>query len=855
MGRNLPGPEIMPQKSIKKLIIIISIFFAAITVSGEDADSSKALNLQKESDSLAASSPKKTQDITDTIYYQSDYISYDAEEKILHLAGKAEIKYQNMALFADTIFYSINNNLFTASGSPQLIEGKDTTHGDYMVYNIKTRRGRVRYASTHLDDGYFTGQNIIKSEQNELYVDQGDYTTCAHIDTPHYYFYGQKIKLIPKDKIIAKPIVLNIGDAPVAVLPYFIFPLNRDRRSGFLTPAIGGNFGRGGYIENIGYYLAPNDYADFLFRSKVAEFNDFVMEVQSRYAKKYLLDGSISARYAYSRRYSEGISNNNEFALNYYHNQNLTPDGLTKLTGTGNLITTKNFFKDFSEDSTELVNQKLTANMSLSRRFESINASANLNWIRTHDLQTDIITEDLPSFNFSLQNRPLIPLPESASPDSSKWYNSIFYSYSTKGIVKHTIDRNDSPQVTWHPGLNHSLNISSTQKLFKYINVTPSFSANMSNFFGYRDTAVQHTDTAIDTITYRLTGSFRDTRYDDYNYPVISRDTILNRQRRADTIVVKREHRRITPVKKAHDESASDITWQTGVNLSTNLYGLFPLKIFNFAGLRHTLSPSIGYRFVPRHDQEKEFYDIGIPYSRGRPRSQLLDVSLSNQFDGKILREKEGEAKPEEHKFHMLSVNMSTSYDFEKESRKWSDLDLDANTTIKGLNIIYSSSFWLYDENNILSMPIMKNMNISFSTGALSAKGKFWDGDLLVLDSLDSGDPLKYGNKGAQDWQISISPSYNYSLRRDSPGEMFTPEKHYALSASASLNFTRNWSVSWNGTYNFNDDQWNHNSFNFRCDLECWDMIFQWRPEKINPGFYFKVNIKKLPEIKWEQRE
>lgn len=59
MGRNLPGPEIMPQKSIKKLIIIISIFFAAITVSGEDADSSKALNLQKESDSLAASSPKK----------------------------------------------------------------------------------------------------------------------------------------------------------------------------------------------------------------------------------------------------------------------------------------------------------------------------------------------------------------------------------------------------------------------------------------------------------------------------------------------------------------------------------------------------------------------------------------------------------------------------------------------------------------------------------------------------------------------------------------------------------------------------------------------------------------------------
>lgn len=848
----------MPQKFFKSTKFrIIWIFFAAISLSAEEVDSSKSLNLPKETDSLNYSPKKKSQGITDTIHYLSDYISYDAEGKILHLAGKAEIKYQNMTLQADTIVYTINNDLFTASGSPQLIEGSDTTVGDYMVYNIKTRRGRVRYASTHLDDGYFTGQNIIKSEKNELYVDQGDYTTCAHVDTPHYYFYGQKIKLVPKDKIVAKPIVLNIGDAPVAVLPYFIFPLNRDRRSGFLTPAIGGNFGRGGYIDNIGYYLAPNDYVDFLFRSKVAEFNDFVLEVQSRYVKKYLLDGSISARYAYSRRYSEGISNNHEFALNYYHNQNLTPDGLTKLTGTGNLITTKNFFKDFSEDSSELVNQKLTSNMSLSRRFESINASANLNWARTHDLQTDNINEDLPSFNFSLQNRPLIPLPDSVSPDSSKWYNSIFYTYSTRGVVKHEIKRNDLPEESWHPGMNHALSINSTQKLFKYINVTPSISVTMSNFYGYRDTAIVRYDTLRDTISYRLSGSFRDTRYDDYNYPVIGRDTISTDQRgNPDTIEVRRERRKITAVKNENDSAfAHDITWETGVNMSTNFYGIFPMKIFNFAGLRHTLSPSIGYRFVPEHNQDKEFFDIGIPYSRGRKRAQLLNLSLSNQFDGKILREKKGEAKPEEHKFHMLSVNINTSYDFEKDDRRWSDLSLEANTTIKGLNIRYSSSFWLYDENSSLSMPIMKNMNVSLSTGTLSAKGKFWGGDLLVLDSLDTDDPLKYGNKGAQDWQISLSPSYNYSLRRNSPGEMFTPEKRYDLRASASLNFTRNWSVSWSGTYNFNEDQWIQNSFTFRCDLECWDMYFQWRPERLYPGFYFKVNIKKLPEIKWEQRQ
>lgn len=847
----------MPLMFLKNFKFYTLLFLITITfkVMSEEQSANDTLAAMKTTDTL--SNKKKSQSITDTIYYQSALINYDAENKILHLVGNAEVRYQKMTLLADTIIYTINNDLFTASGYPQLIEGKDTTIGDHMTYNIKTRRGRVSHASTHLDDGYFSGQNIVKSEKNELYVDQGDYTTCAHVDTPHYYFYGRKIKLVPNDKIIGKPIVLNIGDAPVAVLPYFVFPLNRNRRSGFLTPAIGGNFGSGGYIDNIGYYLAPNDYVDFLFRGKVAEFNEVVFEAQSRYVKKYLLNGDVSARYAYSRGYSEGVSNNNEFALNYNHVQNLTPDGLTKLTGTGNLISSKNFYKDYSEENNELINQKLTANLSLSRTFESINASANINWAREHNLKTDNINEDLPSVNFNLQNRPLIPLPEGVEQDSSKWYNSIFYSYNMKGIVKHTINRDEAIEVNWHPGVHNSLKINSNQKLFKYINVNPSFSVDMSNFYGYQDTAITGYDTLKDTITYKLTGNMKDKSYSDNDYPIISKDTIsIDRQGIPDTVEIKREHRKVVAVKNVHESTfAHDISWETGVNLSTNLYGIFPIKFFNFAGLRHTFTPSIGYRLIPKHEQDKEFFNIGIPYTRGRERSQLLTLSLSNQFDGKLLKKKDDQAKPEEQKFHMLTVNMSTSYDFEKDSCKWNNLSLSANTSIKGINIQHSSDYWLYDQSNSLSFPIMKSMSLSLSTGTLRAKGNFWGGDLLVLDSLQPHDPLKYATTNSQQWELSISPSYSYSLKRNNPGEMFTPDKHYGLSASATLNFTRNWSMSWNGSYNFNEDQWVQNSFNFHCDLECWDMHFQWRPERLNPGFYFKINIKKLPEIKWEQKQ
>jgi lipopolysaccharide assembly outer membrane protein LptD (OstA) len=150
----------------------------------------------------------------------------------------------------------------------------------------------------------------------------------------------------------------------------------------------------------------------------------------------------------------------------------------------------------------------------------------------------------------------------------------------------------------------------------------------------------------------------------------------------------------------------------------------------------------------------------------------------------------------------------------------------------------------------------MKNMSFSLSTGSLGANGSLWGGNILELDSLQKHfDSESHGtNSGSQKWEFSFTPSYSFSMSRPTPTEMFIPDKQYSLSASASINFTPNWSINWSGDYNFTQNQWVRNSINVHCDLECWDMQFQWRPETLNPGYYFLVNIKKIPEIKWEQR-
>jgi lipopolysaccharide assembly outer membrane protein LptD (OstA) len=811
----------------------------------------------------SGASQKKQQGLADTVRYESDKIDYDAENRILRLSGRARVNYQDIQLSADTIVYTMQENLFTATGSPRLVEGTDTTVGDFMAYNIKTKRGRVRFATTHIEDAYFCGQKIVKSQKNELYVDKGDYTTCALVDTPHFFFYGERIRLIPNDKIIARPVVLNIGGAPVAALPYFIFPIERNRKSGILTPVWGGNPAGGGYIDNVGYYYTPNDYVDLTTKARIREFSEFVVEASSHYNLRYRLDGSVSGRYAFN---SDFLQSSRQWAINYSHNQNITPDGATKLAGRGNLLSGKNFYSTYSQDSSELREQMLTANLSLSKQFQEIKGSGSVVWNRTHDLAKDHTVDDIPSINFNLFDRPLIAPPAEGAIDiadkdtaSPKWYNTIYWGYSGRGLARRDAWGNDTGgRGFFKPGMYNEVHVSAPQKLFKYINVSPNFSANLATFYGYMDTAVIRTDTSTRDITYETKNSKDTTRYSGYTttnieiIPIDSAgypDTLYRITRRSPPIV--------TPIRDTVDDALSNVAaWKAGVSMSTNLYGIFPIKILNFAGIRHTLSPSISYSYVPEHNLDKTFFSLGIPFETAHKKQQNVNLSIANQFHGKILKKgSDPSAKPTEEKFSILSANLSTSYNFEAEGKKWSDLSLTASTGYRFLGLSYNSSFWLYDKTGELGLPLMKNFGFNLSTGSFKASGKLWDGDRMLLDSLREPDIIRDRGAGPQNWEFSITPAYSYSASRPAPGEPFVPNKTYNLSASASMGFTRNWKINWNGNYNFVSDQMVQNSINLSCDLECWDMRFQWRPEKLNPGYYFIINIKKIPEIKWEQRD
>ncbi|MBD3239546.1 MAG: hypothetical protein GF331_03100 [Chitinivibrionales bacterium] len=821
--------------------------------------------------------------LTDTVRYEADVIRYDLAGRVVHLAGNAKAAYEDVTLYADTIRYRIDENLFTAMGSPKLVEGNDVTVGDTLSYNIKTKRGYVRYATTKMSDEYFTGQRIVKSKENHLYIEDGDYTTCAHLEEPHYTFYGRNLKIIPKDIAICRPVIMHIGEAPVAIFPYYPMPLERGRRSGFLTPGWGGHPTSGGYLDNIGYYWAPNDYLDFTLAGKVKEFRELLLTAGTRYRLRYWLNGSISADYHIDSDYR--ISSQ-RWSLSFAHNQNLLPDGSFTLQGNGRLASSsrdnKTFFQEHSDNPYEVIQQNLGASLALQKRLPKLNTSILLGWNRQHNLTNDHVGEDLPYLRFSLNDRALIPQKktissagsESEDENKPKWYNNIYYSYGLNAKLRREdyLDKDTLGEFTL-PGLMQTASIRSNQKIFKWFTFSQSINARLSTFYGYMDTTVQGYRYEYDVIRDTVDLVHPDSTYAREDYgpqrrdygPYQVADTLLPSPTDTDedTAYVL-SWRALEPDSTPYydttwDDFAHDAVWDASASLSTTLYGHFPIRIFNFVGLRHEFTPTLSYRFTPEHEQDKQFFNVGMQATRGHDRRQELGIQVRNLFQGKIRKEPEEEgAKPEEKRFTILNANLSTSYNFEADEHKWSDIRLNASTALKFMRVGFNSQFWLYDggdEGGKLTWPRLKSYSIDISPNNFAVGGRFWGGDRLVLDGVAPDDPVTYHNAGHQQWRLSLSPSYHFSAARRTPDDVFKPTKRYQLSASASLGFTRNWSVSWGSTFDFLKNTFVRHSLNFRCDMECWDMVFNWTPQGVLPGhYYFRINIKKIPDIKWEER-
>jgi LPS-assembly protein len=184
-----------------------------------------------------------------------------SSQTIYRLSGTVKLQRADQQLQADSVDYNDTSTDYDARGNVRYQEAGQLLAASHMRGNTDASRGiadNVRYQMLDSRGNGVAKQGHLLDAQHSRYS-MATYSTC---DVGHHLWeFRAKSITIDKDTGVgvARNATMRIGNVPFLYLPYFTFPTDDRRKSGFLYPTIG-NTSRSGFEVSAPYYLnlAPN---------------------------------------------------------------------------------------------------------------------------------------------------------------------------------------------------------------------------------------------------------------------------------------------------------------------------------------------------------------------------------------------------------------------------------------------------------------------------------------------------------------------------------------------------------------------------------------------------------------------
>ena len=303
------------------------------------------------------------------------------------------------------------------------------------------------------------------------------------------------------------------------------------------------------------------------------------------------------------------------------------------------------------------------------------------------------------------------------------------------------------------------------------------------------------------------------------------------------------------------------------VGLNTTLYGLFAPRIGALKAIRHVVEPRAAFRVRHERRQRGGTYGFGGEKDKTKPQ-RSVNLSLNNILQIKTQKDKK------ERKFTLATLNVSTSYDFEKEKRKLSDLRTSLSIKpIRRFDVRFSSQHSLYNRDDAFDplRPDLRRVSVTTSlrlSGGRSGKkpeetrpresiGSILRRDedseeRIMIPGLDGpGDYERTLTSGP--WQLNLS--HYYGLYKTSSKTSTSSKKTSWIKGSLRFSPTARWRVSYTFNYDLKDKKMIAHDFSIYRDLHCWEARIQWTPSGYREGYYFLMNIKELPDVKIEKKK
>lgn len=773
---------------------------------------------------------------TIVVFSAKDSVHFNVRTKRMRLRGNADVRFRDQRLqsevvimdFGTSILYSegVRDSTGRLTGFPLFIDKGEEYAGERIVYNFKSRQGRVTLGETNVEGGFYWGNKIKRVDEKTIYVQDGNFTTCD-APHPHFHFNSPRMKVMLDDKIFYDPLIMYVEDIPVLAIPFGLyFDMQHGRHSGIILPTPLLTSNSGVVLKGFGYYWAASDYWDTELLADVTSKGGFTLYNNTRYALRDVLTGNLQLRYGYTRPSVTSPYTRN-MAISASHNQTLGPDEKISVTL---LFTTSNLFQNTSVNPFERIQQNARSDASYQRTFYN-GHTFNVGYTRDQNMINGSVTHS-PTISYGIPVfSPIQDFP-------------MQLGYRTTGRYFYDARRTADTQpfdITERSVIEHRPTLSITPKL-GYFTFQPTLSYD-ENWYLQRYTQSVNPDSTIATT--REPGFFREYRFSGG----VSASTILYGNARPDIFGVTAFRHTIQPT----------LSLTFVPDQSDTSHGFFGTYVSPFTG-----APVRYSRFGPG--------------SIASDRRQLnLGINLLNRFAIKLAQ---GDTLPDK-SLEILTVTASSAYNIVADSLRLNPIGVTVRSPVLDF-IAFSSSFVfdVYDEarsvNPITGVPTYTRINNTmlengkglarltsmrlqlgsqFTSEGVSFQQRAVTEDTTHIDSSGSklrarferrvnykpiegdlfGDNTPGWSPVVIPWEASFDVMYTYN--RLSPVQS-TQSLLLTLRGSASL--TETIRVSANTSIDLITGSVNTPIIDISKRLHCWLLTMNWVPIGANKGFYLR---------------
>ena len=781
----------------------------------------------------------------------------DMQHNLFHLYGKAHVNYEDLQLNAGKITFEQSSNVVsavpyderkdTAESKQTFTQGKEKFTYDSLQYNFKSKRAIVRNVHSQYGEGYVYSEQVKRNPDQTIFGLHSIYTTCA-LDTPHFGIVANKIKVIPGKVIVSGPANLYIEGVPTPLwLPFGIFPVSEKQKSGFIIPTYTIEEARGLGLLNGGYYLYLNDHVDFLTEANVFTKGSYAISEVSDYSSIYRYKGLFSLSYALNKTgedFEKGATTEKDFMVNWRHQSDAKAIPGQSFNASVQ-VGTSTFYSANSYDQNQILQNQYQSNITYTKNWQGTPFGLTISALHNQNTLNKQINVTLPDINFHVtQINPF----QNKKAVGTHWYDKITASYTVDALNKTTFYDSTasfamlSSIKNFQTGVHHSVPISASYTIFRYVNM--SFSVNYNEYW-MTEKLYQHYDTVRNVLDSTDMHGFYTAR--DFN---------------------------------------------AGVSFSTRIYGMKLFKHGGLRGIRHVLTPTVGFTYHPdfgaspfnyyyrtRLDSFNNYkdYTYQSPYVTsivGTPplgKAGLVNFGVNNNLQIKI-RSAKDTITGFKNVTLIDALGASISYNPAADSFQWSNIGLNFRTNVMDkINISSTASFDPYaiDYNTGRRLPqTMEDMGFGlarFSTATMSLGSNFHSKPIGGTNNPTNSE--EYGrimrNAGYNDYvdfNIPWSINFSYSLSANNNYSYYSKRDTMVLSQSLTmqgeLQITQRWKLNLSTGYNFTYQQLTLTSIDVYRDLHCWAMHLQTIPFGPRKSFTFTINVKSaiLQDLKLTKR-